>query len=283
MKPPVLEYVRPQSIDEAVVFLADEERFAKVLAGGQSLVPMMNFRLARPELLVDLACLTELSGIQVEPGCVRVGAMTPQRELETSQDAYAACPLLREALRHVGHQQTRSRGTVGGSLAHADPSAELPAVALALQAEVVARGPGGTRTIPAAEFFLGPYTSALEVDEILVEVRFPVAPQMRTGFTEFTRRAGDFALGGIAAAHVPGADGTADVRLAAFGVGARPVRLAAAEGVLAAAGLSGDSIEQAGAAASQEITPIASHGASPDYRRRLIGALVRRVLKEMIA
>jgi carbon-monoxide dehydrogenase medium subunit len=285
MKPPLFDYVRPAALDEAVGFLANGDRFAKVLAGGQSLVPMLNFRLARPDLLVDLSAVPDLAGITVEPGRVLIGPMTVQRELEVSDEVHAACPLFRAALRHVGHQQTRSRGTVGGSLAHADPAAELPAVALVLDAELVAHGPGGERTIEAADFFRGPYTSALADDEILVDLKFSVPPGTRTGFTELTRRAGDFALGGVAAALRFGDDGTmiADARLAAFGVSATPARLRAVEDVLRERPLTAELAGEAGSAASEEVSPIGSHGASASYKRRLIGALVQRVLKGVIA
>jgi carbon-monoxide dehydrogenase medium subunit len=284
VKPAPFEYVRPDSLDEAIAFLGDGDRFAKVLAGGQSLVPMMNFRLARPELLVDLRCVPGLSGIRIEGDLVVIGAMTTQQELEGANQVYEACPLFRTALRHVGHQQTRSRGTVGGSVAHADPAAELPAVALALDAEFVAHGAQGTRRIKATDFFRGPYTSVLADDEILTELSFATRPGTRTGFIEFTRRAGDFALGGAVVALQMGDDGETveDARIAAFGVGGTPSRLEGAENLVRAKALTEKLAEEAGRSASGEVTPIASHGVNEHYRRRLIGTLVKRALKEMI-
>jgi aerobic carbon-monoxide dehydrogenase medium subunit len=185
MKPAPFAYHRPATLDEALAILEDDED-AKPLAGGQSLVPLLNFRLARPSALVDLAVIEELAGIRVEDGALVVGAMTRQWDLETSPHAF---PLLRVALGFVGHTATRCRGTVGGSLVHADPTAELPVCAVALGAELVT----SRRTIPAEEFFVSVFTTALEPGELLVEVRFP-APVGPTAFEEHTHRQGDFAV-----------------------------------------------------------------------------------------
>lgn len=205
MKPASFEYHRPGSVEEAVELLAADPD-AKALAGGQSLLPMLNFRLGRPSALVDLNRIGELAGIRVEDGALVVGAMTRQWDLEHHADAY---PLLREALRHVGHTATRCRGTVGGSLVHADPTAELPVCALALGAELVTN----QRTIPAEEFFVSVFTTALEPDELLVEVRFP-PPAGPSAFAEVAHRDGDFAV--VCAASVGD-------RVALGGVGATPV------------------------------------------------------------
>ena len=205
MKPAPFEYFRPDTLDEALALLAEHED-AKPLAGGQSLVPMLNFRLARPAALVDLAEIDELAGVRVEDGTLVVGAMTRQWDLEHSSDAF---PLLREALAHVGHTATRCRGTVGGSLAHADPTAELPVCALALGAELVT----SRRVIPAEEFFVSVFTTALEPDELLVEVRFP-APAGPTAFLEHAHRHGDFAVVCVA---------RAGDRVAVGGVGPTPM------------------------------------------------------------
>jgi carbon-monoxide dehydrogenase medium subunit len=207
VKPAPFEYLRPGSLDEALALLAEHED-AKPLAGGQSLVPMLNFRLARPAALVDLGGLGELAGIRVENGTLVVGAMTRQWDLEHSPDAL---PLLREALAYVGHTATRCRGTVGGSLVHADPTAELPVCALALGAELVT----SRRTIAAAEFFKGVFTTALEPDELLVEARFP-APSGPTAFREHAHRHGDFAVVCVA---------RAGEQVAVGGVAATPVLL----------------------------------------------------------
>jgi carbon-monoxide dehydrogenase medium subunit len=205
VKPAPFEYFRPRSVDEAVALLAGRED-AKALAGGQSLVPMLNFRLARPAALVDLGAIDGLSGIRVENGALVVGAMTRQWDLEHSADAF---PLLRRALSFVGHTATRCRGTVGGSLVHADPTAELPVCALALGAQLVTT----RRTIPADEFFESVFTTALEPDELLVEIRFP-APAGPTAFLEHVHRHGDFAVVCVA---------RAGDRVAVGGVGPTPV------------------------------------------------------------
>jgi len=205
VKPAPFEYFRPGSVDEALALLAEHED-AKPLAGGQSLVPMLNFRLARPAALVDLGGVDELAGIRVDDGALVVGAMTRQWDLEHSPDAF---PLLRRALAFVGHTATRCRGTVGGSLVHADPTAELPVCVLALGAELVT----SHRTIPADEFFLSVFTTALEPHELLVEVRFP-APAGPTTFLEHAHRDGDFAVVCVA---------RAGDRVAVGGVAATPV------------------------------------------------------------
>ncbi|MGE5273578.1 MAG: FAD binding domain-containing protein [Verrucomicrobiota bacterium] len=211
MKPAAFAYHRPATLGEALALLAEDEE-AKPLAGGQSLVPMLNFRLARPPALVDLADIEELAGIRVEDGVLVVGAMTRQWDLEHAPQAF---PLLREALAFVGHTATRCRGTVGGSLVHADPTAELPVCALALGAELVTN----RRTIPAAEFFQAVFTTALEPGELLVEVRFP-APSGRTAFVEHAHRHGDFAVACVAR--------NGDL-VAVGGVGATPVLWAGGE------------------------------------------------------
>jgi aerobic carbon-monoxide dehydrogenase medium subunit len=209
MKPPPFAYHRPRTLEEALALLAAEPE-SKPLAGGQSLVPMLNFRLARPPSMVDLGGLEELAGIRVDGGVVGVGAMTRQWDLEHSPDAH---PLLREALGFVGHTATRCRGTVGGSLAHADPTAELPVCALALGAELVVAGPDGLRTVAADTFFLSVFTTALEPGELLVEVRFPRADG-GWAFEEHAHRHGDFAVVCVA---------VAGDRVALGGVGPAPV------------------------------------------------------------
>jgi carbon-monoxide dehydrogenase medium subunit len=209
VKPAPFEYHRPGTLAEALALLA-EVPDAKPLAGGQSLVPMLNFRLARPSALVDLGRIAELARHRIEDGALVVGAMTRQWDLERSQEAH---PLLREALRYVGHTATRCRGTVGGSLVHADPTAELPVCALALGAELVVAGVDGRRTIRAEDFFVSVFTTALEPGELLVEVRFPLTGE-GWAFEEHTHRHGDFAVVCVA---------VAGERVAVGGVGATPV------------------------------------------------------------
>ncbi len=250
---------------------------AKVLAGGQSLVPLLNFRLARPTLIVDLSRIDGLDDIVEDRGGVRIGAMTRQRAVEGSAAVNDHCPLLIKALRHVGHVQIRNRGTVGGSIAHADPAAELPTVAVALDAEMEVAGMGGPRVIAARDFFEGPFTTALRPDELLISVWFPSTSGRRTAFLEISRRAGDFAIAGVAAA-VAG-DGTIkDVSLAALGVGPTPMRLHHAERAVRGRSLDGPALREAAEAAAGEVSPFEDVHADAEYRREAVGALVTRAL-----
>ena len=200
MKPAPFLYSRASTVGEALAVLTEHGDEAKVLAGGQSLIPMLNFRLARPGVLVDITRIPELGRMERHNGTLVVGAAVPQAEAERSALAAEACPMLAQALHHVGHPQIRARGTVGGSLAHADASAELAAVALALDATLVVRGQEGERTVPADSFFIGPWMTAIKDDELLTEVHLPVLPDHRTAFVELARRRGDFAVVGLAVA-----------------------------------------------------------------------------------
>ena len=218
MKPQPFAYVRPDSVTEAIEHLLSGDGDAKLIAGGQSLVPLLNLRMARPSTLVDIVRLPELGAIAREGDQLVIGAAVRQRDVELSPVVQAACPLLPLALRYVGHLQIRNLGTIGGSLAHADPAAELPCVAVALDAVLVAQGPDGTREVAAADFFLGPFTTALGPEEILTQVRFPVTGGVHA-FVEFSRRGGDFAMTSVAASGAL-ADGiVSSVRLAASGAG----------------------------------------------------------------
>lgn len=280
MKPPPFRYVRPASIEEVLDTLAEHGDDAKVLAGGQSLVPLLNFRLARPAVLVDLGSVAALSHCEVADGWLVVGAMVRQRFAERSEDVRSGWPLIPEALGHVGHLQIRNRGTVGGSIAHADPAAELPAVALALEATIVVRSRSAERTVQAAEFFEGPFMTAVAPDEIVSEVRFPPVGGARQGFIELARRSGDFALAGVAAVN-HAANGAADLRLAALGVAGTAVRLPEAEEAARGRDLTDPAVRrEAGAAASASaaVAPFTDVHADADYRRELVGTLVRRLL-----
>jgi carbon-monoxide dehydrogenase medium subunit len=284
VKPPPFLYARPRSLAEAVDILSRAGEDGKVLAGGQSLVPLLNFRLARPSVLIDLALVSELSFIRRSDGWLDIGAMTRQRSVELSEEVRRSCPLIVDALRHVGHLQIRNRGTVGGSLVHADPAAELPAVAVALGAELVALGPLGERTVPAAAFFDGPFTTVLGPDEILTAARFPVTEGARSVFMEFARRSGDFALGGVAAC-VRFGEGSRSVDqagMAALGMGSTPIRLTGAEAAIRDRVLDAAAAEDAAAAASEEVDPFTDTHADSGYRRELIGTLVRRALSQMV-
>ena len=279
MKPPKFEYHAPSTLDEALALLARYNGDAKLLAGGQSLVPLLNFRLARPAALIDLNRITSLAYIREHDGHVRLGAMTRQRAIEFSPVVARRLPLLREATRWVGHLPIRSRGTIGGSIAHADPSAEYPAVLTALEGEVVARGPKGERTLSSGALFETYLTTTLAPDEILTEVRLPVMPEgAGWAFEELARRHGDFAIVGVAAA-VWRSGGRVTARLATAGAGGTPQRLRAAEEIVERDGLGAAAIEAAGRRASELVEPDADIHASADYRRHLAGVLTERALK----
>ena len=285
MKPAPFEYHRPESVEEALALLASHGYDAKVLAGGQSLVPAMNFRLAQPAVLVDLNRVPGLDYVAERGGVLRIGAMARQRAVERSERVARLAPLVAEALPHVAHPQIRNRGTLGGSIAHADPAAELPAVMLALGARFHLAGPNGTRAVDAEDFFLGLFATALEPEELLLEVEVPVRPP-RSGwaFDELSRRHGDFALAGIAAAVVLGEDGRcADARIALLGVGDGPVLSRGAADVLLAEDATDEGIAAAAEAAAAELDPPSDIHASAEYRRRLAEVLVRRVLPRAFA
>ncbi|TWF95703.1 FAD binding domain-containing protein [Saccharopolyspora dendranthemae] len=278
MKPPPFDYARPTTLDEAVALLAADED-AKALAGGQSLVPMMNFRLARPSTLVDIAHLPGMAGLHREGEVLVIGAATRQRAVETSPLVAESCRLLADALRHVGHHQIRTRGTLGGSLAHADPAAEICAAALALDAEVIAIGPDGRRCVPAAELFLAPYQTTLRPDEIITEIRWPIRPRAHHGFAEIAHRAGDFALAGAAA--VVELDGfeVTDVQLAGLGIAGAVRRLPEAENVLRGRPLTTGSIHEAAEAAAESADPPQDVHADPATRRAALRVSTRRALE----
>jgi CO/xanthine dehydrogenase FAD-binding subunit len=284
MKPPRFDYHAPSSLDEAVDLLAGYGGDAKVLAGGQSLMPLLNFRLARPAALVDLNRIGALAGIREHDGQVRFGAMTRQRAIEFSPLVARRLPILAEATRWVGHLPIRSRGTIGGVLAHADPSAEYSLVLTALDGEVVARGPAGERVIRAGELFETYLTTTLGADEILTEVRLPAtAPRAGWAFEEFARRHGDFAIVAIAAVVVGSGERCVEARLAAGGAGPTPIRLGDAEAILVRDGLGEAAVEAAATRAAELVRPDTDIHGSADYRRHLTRVLVSRALKGAIA
>jgi CO/xanthine dehydrogenase FAD-binding subunit len=279
MKPPKFDYHAPKSVDDALALLERYGGDAKILAGGQSLMPLLNFRLSRPAALVDLNRIPSLAYIKEADGQVRLGAMTRQRTIEFSPVVKERLPLLREATRWVGHLPIRTRGTIGGSIAHADPSAEYPAVLTALEGDVVTRSPRGERVVKAADLFQTYLTTNLEADEIVVEVRLPAMPA-GAGFAleEFSRRHGDFAIIGIAAMVVRDGPRCRMARLATAGAGPVPLRLRAAEEILERDGLGEAAIEAAARRASELVSPDSDIHASSDYRRHLTGVLTRRAL-----
>jgi aerobic carbon-monoxide dehydrogenase medium subunit len=278
MKPAPFDYVAPRTLQEAVSALASGGPDAKVLAGGQSLIPLLNFRLARPALLVDLNRVEELAYLQMRDGGVAIGAMTRQATIERDASLHQVQPLLGEAIKWVGHPAIRSRGTIGGSLAHADPAAELPAVAVCLDAQLSIVGPSGRRTVAAEEFFVGYLTTVLEADEILVETWLPpLRPSTGQAWLEFARRHGDFALVGVAVSLSLKGDEVCHARIVLTGVGGKPVRAREAETVL----LGGTVPERASAAADAvrtSIDPDADIHASKEYRVHLAGVLTERAI-----
>jgi carbon-monoxide dehydrogenase medium subunit len=280
VKPPSFEYYAPRALDEALVRLAEHGDAAKVLAGGQSLVPLLNLRLAAPEVLVDVNRVEALAGITAWDGGLAIGAMTRQSTLERSDLAQERVPLLVEATRLTGHPTIRHRGTVGGSLAHADPAAELPAAMLALDASFVVRSRRGERTIAAADFFTGYLTTALAPDEMLVEVRVPGVPA-RTGaaFLELSRRHGDFAICGAAALVTLDERGTCDrIRVALCGVGAGPARAQAVEDALHGVAPQGEALASAAQRVVEAIDPPSDIHGSAAYRRKMAVVMTRRAL-----
>jgi carbon-monoxide dehydrogenase medium subunit len=284
MKPPPFDYACPATLAEAVALLASRED-AKPIAGGQSLMPMLAFRMAQPSLLVDLRKLPDLDRIIIGDDGVRLGAMVRWRDIEDDVRLRSAHPLLAAAVPHVAHYQIRNRGTVGGSLAHADPAAEMPGIALTCDAEISVAGANGPRVIRAQDFFLGPLMTALAPDEIIIEVRLPAWPaRRRWGFREFSRRRGDFALAGVALFYDEDEDGkAANGHAGAIGVADTPVRLTAAEAVLNGRTVDDATIADAARAASAEVDPQDDIHAPAAYRRSLVATITERALKAAVA
>lgn len=279
MKPPPFEYRRPASVQDVAALLAEHGEDAKILAGGQTLVPMMNFRLVAPAIIVDINDVAGLDHIELRADRLRLGALVRWQQLETDPTVARANPMLAEAVRHIAHYQIRNRGTWAGSCAHADPAAEFPAVALISDARFGLYSSRGRRELPADEFFLGPLTTALAPDEMLVDVEMPAWPADRQwAFEEFALRSGDFAIAGVAVSIDPTLD-TGGIRFVAFGVGERPRRLRKAEAAVAKSGLTVPSIAQAAAAAAEEVDAQSDIHAPADYRRSLVGVLLERAVR----
>ena len=280
MKLPPVEYEAPTTVAEAIDLLAEHLDEASLLAGGQSLIPLLALRLARPMVLIDINGIDELSGVSAVGGRVTIGAMTRDYVAEVSEAVANTVPLLAAALPLIGHEAIRSRGTIGGSLAHADPAAELPAVARALDAEFVVRGPSGERVIPAERWFEGYLTTSRRPDELLLEVRFPAA-RRGTGisFQEVARRHGDFAIVGLAVSLVVSGEVISDARLAFAGMSDVPVRAAAAEDLLVGERPSAELFDEAARRATDDLDPPADLHGSSDYRKMVAAAMVRRGLR----
>lgn len=283
MKPAPFVHVAPGSLAEAVALLAEHAPDARVLAGGQSLVPVMNFRLSRPSVLIDLNRVPELAYIRDDGDRLTIGAMTRQRTIENSDLVRTAAPLVHAATLNIGHLPIRSRGTIGGSISNADPAAEYPAMALALDCEMVIEGPAGQRTVAAADFFEGVLATATEPDELLAAIVVPRAPaNSGCAFVEIARRHGDFALAGVAAQVTLSGDDPVAVQLAACGVGPGPVRLSAAEAKILSEGLSDAAIKEAARAAAAEVDPDTDLHATAAYRRRLTAAMTQRAVLKAV-
>jgi carbon-monoxide dehydrogenase medium subunit len=281
MKPAPFEYAAPRALDEALRLLADFGSDARPLAGGQSLVPLLNMRLVRPSAVVDLNRIASLFEVKTVDGELRLGAMVRHRTLERDPVIRARAPLLAEAAAQVGHVQIRTRGTLGGSLAHADPAAELPAAAVALNARCVLRGLGGERIVPATEFVVGPLATSLEPGELLVEVRVPPLPQ-GTGwaFVELARRHGDFAIVGAAAVVHRDGDGRIDLaRLALCGVGGAPYAPSWVDGMLRGTRPDPQVLRDVGVRVRDEVEPNGDIHAGAAYRRAIAAVLSARALK----
>lgn len=274
MKPAPFAYKKARSLDEAVALLVEKD--ARLLAGGQSLIATLNMRLSAPSLLIDINGLSALDGITVKGGAVEIGALTRHAQAERSDVIAKQAPLIARAIPHIGHPAIRNRGTLGGSIAFADPAAELPACLLALDGEIDATGPKGKRTIKAQDFFKGLFETALGPQEVLTAIRVPVAGNAaRVGFAELARRHGDYAIVGLAASARANGKGLSDVRLAYFGVGSTPVRAKKAE--LALAGGNIDAAVEA-----LDLQPHDDVQATAQVKTHLAGVLLRRVAKQLL-
>jgi len=283
MKASAFAYARATSVENALELLTAHGEKAKVLSGGQSLLPAMNLRLIAPELIIDIGELAELRGVVVKGSVLTIGALTRHADLLKSPEIAAHAPLLRDAVAHVAHPAIRNRGTIGGSLAHADPASELPACMLTLGATIIARGPSGERRIVANEFFAGIYETALKPQELLVAVELPVAPKNSTHFFhEFARRHGDYAIVGLTAQALVRDGRFANLRLGFFAVGDRPL-LAKSAGKLVDVAITPAVLSEASSALDEELDPLEDQQATPTMRRHLAKVLLTRCVASLLA
>ncbi len=283
MKPSPFAYAKPSSLDQVFDLLAAHGDGSKLLAGGQSLIPALNLRLSAPALLIDINGLSQLSGIAVEGETIRIGALTRHSEVERSPEIARHLPLVAQAVRHIGHAAIRNRGTFGGSLAFADPAAELPACAVALGAILVLASRAGRRRVAAKDFFRGLYATDLRPDEVLVGAEFPVqAPGYRSRFAELARRHGDYAMVGLAAHGRVNGEKLSDLRLIFFGVGTKPVVAAAVARLLEAQPLTNAAVASAVAALAQDLDPPDDLNGTAATKLHLAGVLLGRVIKAML-
>jgi len=282
MKPPRFQYCAPYMLDEALALLDQNSEDTKVLAGGQSFVPLLNMRLASPTYIVDINHIAELQYIEQEDGYLAIGATVRQRQVERSVLVQNKHPLLIEVIKHIGHMQIRNRGTVVGSVAHADPAAELPALLTCLNGEVLVQSIHGERVIKAEEFFTGYLSTALEPGEMLTEVRFPlIAPKAGWAFLEFARRSGDYALVGAAAVLTPAADDHCmSAQIAYLGIAGAPIRGFDVEATIVGTSLDETALDAAAESASTLVSDdMGDVHATVEYRRVLTGELTKRVLR----
>ncbi len=285
MKPAKFDYFAPGTLEEALELMAQHGPDAKVLAGGQSLMPMMNLRLVRPAVVVDLNRIGGLSGVSAADGTVTIGALTRQRDMERSDAVRNAFPMMTAAISHIGHFQIRNRGTIGGSLAHADPAAELPAICTALDGELLLADSNGTQTMAASEFAIAPLITSLTPEQLLTEVRLPtLGDGWRWGFREVSRREGDFALvGSIAMLRTDGAGLCQEARITMFAVGDGPARMPAAEQSLVGRVVDDAARREAAALVSEAVTPGSDIHASSEYRTEVSAVMARRALEDACA
>lgn len=283
MKPAPFDYVAPTTIEEACQILADAGGGATLLAGGQTLMPLLNLRMSQPFILVDINRIDALKGITRAEGGTRIGPITRQCEVLTDETLAEHLPLLVEAVRHVGHHQTRNRGTVGGSIALGEPAAEQPATAVALGAVIEVRSARGTRRIAADEFYLGPYMTAIEPDELVTSIHFPDWPKGHVMlFREVTQRPGDFALVGLVGALALDGESITRAGIAWFGMGPTPIKARQAEGALVGKTLSGIDPAAIAELAVADTAPFDDHHASAEYRRTVGKRIFARTLREAL-
>jgi carbon-monoxide dehydrogenase medium subunit len=280
MKPPKFDYVRPNTLDEALAALTAANGDGKIIAGGQSLMPMLNFRLLSPAVLIDINRIAELDFLEEQPdGGLRIGALTRHHTMETSPVVKRLFPVVNAAMQFVAHLAIRNRGTIGGSITHADPAAELPLMMVLLDAEIILASPNGRRTVPAEEFFVASLTSAVEDDEIVVEIRLPGLPQQHGwAFEEVARRAGDFALAAVGVVIKAENGIVTESRVGVMGVGDTPMRMYDAETILFNQAVDEQTLDDIVKAVREAVEPATDLHASADYRRHLVGVLVRRAV-----
>jgi carbon-monoxide dehydrogenase medium subunit len=278
VKPAPFAYAKAKSLDHAIELLARPDGEARLLAGGQSLIATLNMRLSAPKLLIDLNGVAGLAGVALKSGMIEIGALTRHVEAERSEEIAEHAPLIALAMPHIGHAAIRNRGTIGGSIAFADPAAELPACLVALGGEVEIAGPRGTRTVKADDFFEGLFETALGAGDVLTAIRVPAAtPETRVGFAEFARRHGDYAMVGLAATAQADGKGLGDVRLTYFGVGNIPLRARKAE-----TKLTEGNIDEAVQALAADLDPSGDVQATGATKKHLAGVLLRRVAKQLM-